>query len=307
MPILFHEHNSDVVMDDILIDIESVDNVPLSDDTELDDNKSLPFSFDIIDNYIMDSSGIDTDLEEFIISSVNLQCTCGTDKSSHHRSCPLNPRNKGKPAEKSDVEVITSEDAKPLVIGKTPSIGWMNSAALLMQDYTGECVRVGTDPLKTIKHPEIFPYVCYKIKGDGNCFYRAISKAVTGTENNHMPVRLTICAFMISNAFELSNLLLPDMSNVTHDSAVTTMKAHLLDKKLDKFGTWATENEIFVAATAFHLKIHISVLSSPKKRSWHIFEPLFHNSSCHVLSDFNIYLFHTNSRNHYDLVGFNLT
>ena len=35
-----------------------------------------------------------------------------------------------------------------------------------------------------------------------------------------MPVRLTICAFMISNAFELSNLLLPDMSNVTHDSAV---------------------------------------------------------------------------------------
>ena len=82
----------------------------------------------------MDSSGIDTDLEEFIISSVNLQCTCGTDKSSHHRSCPLNPRNKGKPAEKSDVEVITSDDAKPLVIGKTPSIGWMNSAALLMQD-----------------------------------------------------------------------------------------------------------------------------------------------------------------------------
>ena len=140
----------------------------------------------------------------------------------------------------------------------------MNSAALLMQDYTGECVRVGTDPLKTIKHPEIFPYVCYKIKGDGNCFYRAISKAVTGTENNHMPVRLTICAFMISNAFELSNLLLPDMSNVTHDSAVTAMKAHFLDKKLDKFGTWATENEIFVAATAFHLKIHISVLSPPK-------------------------------------------
>ena len=89
-------------------------------------------------NYIMDSSGIDTDLEEFIISSVNLQCTCGTDNSSHHRSCSLNPRNKGKPAEKSDVEVITSEDAKPLVIGKTPSIGWMNSAALLMQDYTGE-------------------------------------------------------------------------------------------------------------------------------------------------------------------------
>ena len=43
-------------------DIDSVDNVPLSDDTELDDNESLPFSFDNNDNYILDSSGIDTDL-----------------------------------------------------------------------------------------------------------------------------------------------------------------------------------------------------------------------------------------------------
>ena len=117
-----------------------------------------------------------------------------------------------------------------------------------------------------------------------------------------MPVRLTICAFMISNAFELSNLLLPNMSNVTHDSAMTAF-----DKNLDKFGTWATENEIFVATTAFHLKIHILVLSPLKKCSWHICEPLFHNSSRHVFSDFNIYLCHTNSRNHYNLVGFNLT
>ena len=147
-----HEHNSDVVMDGILSDIESV---ALSDDTELDDNKSFPFSFDS-DNYILDSSGIDTNLEEFIISSVNLQCTCGTDKFSHHRSCPLKPRNKGKPAEKSDVEVITSEDAKPLVIGKTPSIGWMNSAALLMQEYTSESVRAGTDTLMSaMKSKEI--------------------------------------------------------------------------------------------------------------------------------------------------------
>ena len=58
IPILSHEHkhNSDVVMDDILSDTESVDNVPLSDDTELDDNESLTFSFDNNDNYILDSS-----------------------------------------------------------------------------------------------------------------------------------------------------------------------------------------------------------------------------------------------------------
>ena len=120
---------------------------------------------------ILNSSGIDSDLKEFIISSV--KCTCSIEKSSHQRSCPLNPRNRGK---SPDVEYIKSEDAMPLVIGKTPSADWMNSAAW---DYTGENVIVDTDPLK---HVEISPYICHKIKGDGNCFYRAISKAVTGTE-----------------------------------------------------------------------------------------------------------------------------
>ena len=59
-------------MDDILSDTESVDNVPLSDDTELDDNESLTFSFDKNDKYILNSFGIDTDLEEFIISSIGV-------------------------------------------------------------------------------------------------------------------------------------------------------------------------------------------------------------------------------------------
>ena len=98
-------------------------------------------------------------MEEFIISSVKLQCTCGSDKPSHHRSCPLNPRNEGKSA----------EDAKSLIISKTPSKNWMVSAALLMQDYTGKSVNGGTNPLLTIKYPMIFPYICHKIKGDGNC------------------------------------------------------------------------------------------------------------------------------------------
>ena len=143
----------------------------------LDDSDNDESLFDGNDSSILNSSGIDSDLEEFIISSV--KCTCSIEKSSHQRSCPLNPRNRGK---SPDVEYIKSEDAMPLVIGKTPSADWLNSVALLIQDYTGETVIVDTDPLKTIKHVEISPYICHKINGDGNCFYRAISKAVTGTE-----------------------------------------------------------------------------------------------------------------------------
>ena len=168
---IVYESTDDEVIDQCNLILDDSDN----DESLLDGN----------DSSILNSSGIDSDLEEFIISSV--KCTCSNEKSSHQRSCPLNPRNRGK---SPDVEYIKSEDAMPLVIGKTPSADWMNSAALLIQDYTGETVIVDTDPLKTIKHVEISPYICHKIKGDGNCFYRAISKAVTGTEKNHMLVRL---------------------------------------------------------------------------------------------------------------------
>ena len=272
-----------------------------SDDS--DNDESLLSSSDGNDNSILNSSGIDSDLEEFIISSV--KCTCSIEKSSHQRSCPLNPRNRGK---SPDVEYIKSEDVMPLTVGKTPSTDWINSAALLIQDYTGETVSVGTtDPLKTINHAEISPYICHKIKGDGNCFYRAISKAVTGTEKNHMLVRLTICAFKTNNALELSNLVLPHVHDIGSENAVSAMRTYILHKKLNQFGTWASENEIFIAATVFQLKVHISVLSMQKIiRSWCTFKPLFYNKSCHHISDFNIYLFHTNARNHYDLVDFNL-
>ena len=269
-----------------------------------DDDRSFASSYD---SSILNSSDIESDLEEFIISSI--KCTCSIKKSSHQRSCPLNPRNRGKSAvEEHDVEFVKADDAKPFAIGKTPSIDWMNSAALLIQDYTGETVNVDVDPLKTIKHAGISPYICHKIKGDGNCFYRAISKAVTGTERYHMLVRLTICAFMTNNALELSNLILPHMHNIISKNAVTAMKAHILEKKLDQFGTWATENEIFIAATVFQLKIHVSVLSIQEgSRSWNTFKSQFHNKSCHYVSDFNVYLFHTNGMNHYDLIDFSLT
>ena len=84
------------------------------------------------------------------------------------RSSPFNPRNRGK---SSDVEYIKSEDASR----KNAFDRLDESAAILIQDYAGDTVGVGTDPLKTINHAEISAYVCHKIKGDGNYFYRAIS------------------------------------------------------------------------------------------------------------------------------------
>uniref|UniRef100_A0A1X7SX37 Uncharacterized protein n=1 Tax=Amphimedon queenslandica TaxID=400682 RepID=A0A1X7SX37_AMPQE len=63
------------------------------DDSDDDYDEHLLSSSNGNDSSILNSSGIDSDLEEFIISSV--KCTCSIEKSSHQRSCPLNLRNRG--------------------------------------------------------------------------------------------------------------------------------------------------------------------------------------------------------------------
>uniref|UniRef100_A0A1X7VR77 Uncharacterized protein n=1 Tax=Amphimedon queenslandica TaxID=400682 RepID=A0A1X7VR77_AMPQE len=73
-------------------------------ENDSDNDESLLSTSDGNDNSILNSSGIDSDLEEFIISSV--KCTCSIEKSSHQQSCALNPRNRGK---SPDVEYIKSE------------------------------------------------------------------------------------------------------------------------------------------------------------------------------------------------------
>ena len=113
-------HDSGSVTDDKVADLE----VHLLSDYS-DDSRSLASSYD---SSILNSSDIDSDLEEFIISSV--KCTCSV-KKSHQRSCPLNPRNRGKSAEEQFVKT------KPFAIDKTPAKDWMNSAALLIQIILG--------------------------------------------------------------------------------------------------------------------------------------------------------------------------
>ena len=52
------------------------------------------------------------------------------------------------------------------------------------------------DHIKAVECQENFPYIRDEIIGDGNCFFRAVSKSVTGTQKNHKAFRKAIVNFM---------------------------------------------------------------------------------------------------------------
>ena len=86
----------------------------------------------------------------------------------------------------------------------------------------------------------------------------------------------------------------------TCDTAVLAMRSYITTSRMNQEGTWGTEKEIFAAASLFQLTINVSVLSPTNERSWHVFKPLVSNNTCLEQSNVNLYLFHTNKRNHYD-------
>lgn len=89
------------------------------------------------------------------------------------------------------------------------------------------------------------PNKFYHVKGDGNCFFRAISFAVTGDKNHHMVLREKIVNTLMEYEHLIESYLPSDM---TCGEYVTTSNM-LLN------GTWATEIEIL--ATTILLRTNI--------------------------------------------------
>lgn len=84
------------------------------------------------------------------------------------------------------------------------------------------------DPLKT-----------KSIKGDGNCFFRALSFAISGTECNHCLMRQVIVEHLGNNYQTYECYIRPEFGSV---------KAYIRQSCIGNESTWATEVEIFVAA-----------------------------------------------------------
>ncbi|XP_044191600.1 LOW QUALITY PROTEIN: uncharacterized protein LOC122969723, partial [Thunnus albacares] len=78
-----------------------------------------------------------------------------------------------------------------------------------------------------------------KIVADGNCFFRAISQAVSGSQKHHRKIRLAVCKELERNAGKYQSILRSDYSSVLE---------YIHQSRMRTVNTWATEVEIQVTA-----------------------------------------------------------
>ena len=129
------------------------------------------------------------------------------------------------------------------------------------------------------------PIEIRKVQGDGNCFFRALSVVLTGTELNHPSLRKALHQHMCSHP------------NITYTSRSQLQRRINI---IRRNGTWATDVEIYYMAHLLQTDIH--VFKKQYLNDWHTF---YGNgklpNDTQMATTESIQLVNTNS-NHYDVV-----
>ena len=87
-----------------------------------------------------------------------------------------------------------------------------------------------------------------KMKGDGSCYFRAISFAVSGTQEYYKNVRTAICDYIENFPGRLNAVL-----KNAHD--VQSGYEYIKKSKMHEDNTWATEIKILATAKCFRRDI----------------------------------------------------
>lgn len=91
------------------------------------------------------------------------------------------------------------------------------------------------------------PDKIFKVARDGNCYFRALSYLLSGTEENHGIIRKQLVEKMSS--IEVSTYLKSYLN--------CEVSKYLIDSKMKTLGTWATEAEIIATAHIFKIDIQV--------------------------------------------------
>ena len=131
------------------------------------------------------------------------------------------------------------------------------------------------------------PSKIFKIKGDGNCFFRALSYIITGRQTYHVVLRKKI----IDHMRIIENLLQPHLSSSLSD--------YLNNSQVANESVWATDVEIFSACSLLETDIYVYTKVGQGCK-WQKFSKSMLNESPPI-NDRAIYLNHTGGV-HYDVV-----
>lgn len=127
------------------------------------------------------------------------------------------------------------------------------------------------------------------IRGDGNCFFRALSKVIYGSQLFHNDVRQAVVDVIAKY---------PKRFEAFTDGNISD---HIRKMREDK--TWATQTEIYAAATLLNRDIYIlSADQTGEMYRWLLFKPQFKYNASATGCKCYITLCHTHG-NHYDRIA----
>ena len=130
------------------------------------------------------------------------------------------------------------------------------------------------DALIKLEIDDISPHQVDEIVGDGHCFFRAISKAITGTQSYHADFRKAVVEWMLceDHPQELAQYIAP--FDTVSDSDCQSAIQKYIDEGHMSLDGWGSDKEIRAFATMFQIVICVST-NSPGGRRWNYYSPIF--------------------------------
>ena len=97
------------------------------------------------------------------------------------------------------------------------------------------------------------PASTVRIVGDGNCFFRALSHVITGSQEDHHILQLMVVSVRRENTLLLGSVL----------DSKESMSSYLERTGMETPTVWATEVELFAAATMLNTVIYTYAPAGP--------------------------------------------
>ncbi|XP_071963825.1 uncharacterized protein [Antedon mediterranea] len=181
----------------------------------------------------------------------------------------------------SDIEIVNvqyerrpDENFKFIPISEAQKKNMCNEVGIHCEHTDMNC---GINRASQIGHP----LQITNITGDGNCFYRAISYIISGTEDNHFLLRRAITNHLLETG---------DLFINTFSHEYRSVKEYVLKKRVMDNGTWASNTEISAMANLLNTDIYSF---NDQLLTWQLFSAKNPGRIDDVTTDNGIYILYT--------------
>ena len=181
-----------------------------------------------------------------------------------------------------------------------PNVTWKRLAIATLQHYTSipiEDRSANPRPINSVQCQEIYPHVLDKVTGDGHCGFRALAKAITGTDANHAAIRAAVVAFMHQSCSGRRRPWIVSTKSIAEYIQLSNMSTT----------GWLSDVELQFIATLLQIPIYVFATLPGRRaaRRWIRYGSAFSTPDCMPpTTDYQLHLRHSSGRDHFDRVVF---